>query len=85
MTKRAEISSTEQLLNLIRDDSSLEHSDFNRSAQKTIGPRLKGSNRYAVPFNKLISVGVDLGHDDLKLVKIRRISDQKYEMLGWKD
>ena len=83
MTKRAEISSTEQLLNLIRDDSSLEHSDFNRSAQKTIGPRLKGANRYSVPFNKLISVGVDLGHDDLKLVKIRRITDQKYEMLEY--
>lgn len=28
-------------------------------------------------------MGVDLGHDDLKLVKIHRISDQKYEMLEY--
>jgi type IV pilus assembly protein PilM len=28
-------------------------------------------------------VGVDLGHDDIKLIKIHRISDQKYEMLEY--
>ena len=30
-----------------------------------------------------MSVGVDLGHDDLKLIKINRISDQHYEMLEY--
>ncbi|MCP4631009.1 MAG: pilus assembly protein PilM [bacterium] len=83
MKKRDEISSTEQLLDLIRDDSSREHSDFDRSAQKKMGPRLKGAFKYSVPFKKTISVGVDLGHDDLKLIKINRISDQKYEMLEY--
>jgi type IV pilus assembly protein PilM len=32
-------------------------------------------------FRKAISVGVDLGHDDLKMIKIQRISDHKFKML----
>ena len=83
MAKRDEISSTEQLLDLIRDDSSREDSDFGRSALKTMGPRPNGLFRYSVPFQKSISVGVDLGHDDLKLIKINRISDQNYEILEY--
>ncbi len=83
MTKRDAISSTERLLDLIRDDSREEYTASDRSSQKSIGHRLKGIFSNPVSFKKAISVGVDLGHDDLKLIKIHRISDQKYEMLEY--
>ena len=83
MTKHDEISSTERLLDLIRDDSREEHTAADRSSQKSIGPLLKGLFSKPVSLKKSISVGVDLGHDDLKLIKIHRISDQKYEMLEY--
>lgn len=83
MTKRDEISSTERLLDLIRDDSREEFTASGQSPQPSIGHRLQGIFRNPVSFKKSISVGVDLGHDDLKLIKIHRISDQKYEMLEY--
>jgi type IV pilus assembly protein PilM len=83
LAKRDEISSTERLLDLIRDDSKTEYSTSNRSSQKPIGHRLKGIFSNPVSFRKTISVGVDMGHDDLKMVKIHRVSDQKFEMLDY--
>lgn len=83
MTKRGEISSTERLLDLIRDDGKDEDIAFDPGSQESIGPRLKGIFRNSVSFKKSISVGVDLGHDDLKLIKIHRISDEKFEMLEY--
>ncbi|CAB1061472.1 hypothetical protein D1BOALGB6SA_6245 [Olavius sp. associated proteobacterium Delta 1] len=83
MTKPDEISSTERLLDLIRDDGKEEQTASDQSSQKSIGTRLRGIFRNPVSFKKSISVGVDLGHDDLKLIKIHRISDQKFEMLQY--
>jgi type IV pilus assembly protein PilM len=83
LTKHDEISSTERLLDLIRDDSREEYTPPDQSTQKTVSPRLRGMFKNPLPFKKSISVGVDLGHDDLKLVKIHRISDQKSEMLEY--
>ena len=83
MTKRDEISSTERLLDLIRDDGDEEHKDSDRSYQKSMGLRLMDIFKNPVSFKKSISVGVDLGHDDLKLIKIHRISDQKFEILEY--
>jgi type IV pilus assembly protein PilM len=83
LTKSDEISSTERLLDLIRDDSREDFESADRRSQNTIVPRLKGLFKHPVSFKKVISVGVDLGHDDLKLVKIHRISDQKFEMLEY--
>jgi type IV pilus assembly protein PilM len=83
LTKLDEISSTERLLDLIRDDSREKFAAADGSFQKTIGHRLKGIFKNSVSFRKSISVGVDLGHDDLKLIKIHRISDQKYEILEY--
>ena len=83
MTKRDEISSTERLLDLIRDDDNEEHKDSDRSYHQSMGLRLMGIFKNSVSFKKSISVGVDLGHDDLKLIKIHRISDQKFEMLEY--
>lgn len=83
MTNRDEISSTERLLDLIRDDGKEEDTAVGSSTQKSIGSRLVGMIRNPVSFKQSISVGVDLGHDDLKLVKIHRISDQKFEILEY--
>jgi len=83
LTKFDEISSTQRLLDLIRDDDTAEVAINDRKLQKPIGDRLKGIINRPVSFRKTISVGVDLGHDDLKLVKIHRVTDQKFEMLEY--
>lgn len=83
MAKRGEVSSTERLLDLIRTDSKSEYTASSMVSKKSFGHRLKNFFNNPVSFKKTISVGVDLGHDDIKLVKISRISDQKYEMLEY--
>ena len=81
MAKYDEISSTERLLDLIRDDNKSEHSSSNTSSQGAIGHRLKKLLSIPVTFKKVISVGLDLGHDDLKIIKIQRVSEYKFKML----
>ena len=83
MAKRDEVSSTERLLDLIREDSGSEYTASGIDSQKSFGHQLKNIFNNPVSFRKTITVGVDLGHDDIKLVKISRISDQKYEMLEY--
>lgn len=81
MAKYDEISSTERLLDLIRDDNKSEYSPSHTGSQRAIGHRLKNLLSIPVTFKKVISVGLDLGHDDLKIIKIQRISDHKFKML----
>jgi Tfp pilus assembly PilM family ATPase len=81
LAKYDEISSTERLLDLIRDDNKSEHSPSNTSSQGAIGHRLKKLLSIPVTFKKVISVGLDLGHDDLKIIKIQRVSEYKFKML----
>jgi type IV pilus assembly protein PilM len=81
LTKHDEISSTERLLELIRDNNNSDIISSKADSQRDISHRLK--NLFSIPliFRKVISVGVDLGHDDLKIVKIQRISDHKFKLL----
>ena len=81
MAKYDEISSTERLLDLIRDDNKPEYPPSNVGSQIAIGHRLKNLLSIPLTFRKAISVGVDLGHDDLKMIKIQRISDHKFKLL----
>ena len=83
MAKRDEVSSTERLLDLIRDDSKPEYTAPGIASQRSFGHRLKNIFKNPVSFRKSTTVGVDLGHDDIKMVKISRISDKKYEMLEY--
>ncbi len=83
MAKRDEVSSTERLLDLIRDDGQSEYTTTGIASQRSFGHRLKNIFNNPVSFRKSITVGVDLGHDDIKMVKMSRISDQKYEMLEY--
>ena len=83
MAKRDEVSSTERLLDLIRDDSKPEYTAGSMDSEKSFGLRLKNIISNPVSFRKTVSVGVDLGYDDIKLVKVSRIANQKYEMLEY--
>ena len=80
MAKYDEISSTERLLELIRDDNKSEIIPPKASSQRAIGHRLKNLLSFPVTFRKVMSVGVDLGHDDLKIIKIHRVSDHKFKL-----
>ncbi len=83
MAKRDALSSTERLLDLIRDDRKPEYTAPAVTSRQSFGQRFKSMFNNSVAFKKAISVGVDLGHDDLKLVKINRISDHKLELLDY--
>jgi len=83
LAKRDEVSSTERLLDLIRDDSKSDYTAPGYASPKSFSHRLKKLFNNPVSFRKSITIGVDLGHDDIKMVKISRISDQKYELLEY--
>jgi len=83
LAKRDEVSSTERLLDLIRDDSKSEYTAGTMDSEKSFGLRLKNIINNPVSLRKTVSVGVDLGYDDIKMVKVRRIANQKYEMLEY--
>ena len=82
MAKHDEISSTERLLELIRTDRDEEFAGAGKSSQRSSGG-LKSLIRSPISFKKNVTIGVDIGYDDLKLVKIRRVSDRNYEMLEY--
>ena len=82
MAKHDEISSTERLLELIRTDRDEEFADSGRPSRRPSGG-LKSIFRSPISFKQNVTIGVDIGYDDLKLVKIRRVSDQNYEMLEY--
>ncbi len=83
MAKRDEVTSTERLLDIIRTDSKQDFAAGPVRSDKSFRLRLKNFINNPVSLTKTVSVGVDLGHDDIKLVKVRRISNQKYEMLEY--
>ncbi len=68
---------------MIRTDSEPDFVAGPVVQDKSFRLRLKNIVNNPVAFTKSISVGVDLGHDDIKLVKVRQISNQKYEMLEY--
>jgi type IV pilus assembly protein PilM len=82
LAKQNEISSTERLLELIRTENQEEVADSGSSSQRPAG-RLKSLFRNTISFKKNVTVGVDIGYDDLKMVKLQRVSDQHYEMLEY--
>jgi len=82
LAKQDEISSTERLLELIRTDGEIELEDAEKLSQKP-SRRLKSLVRRSISFKKNITVGVDIGYDDLKLVKVQCVSEKSYEMLEY--
>ena len=79
--KPDELSSTERLLELIRNEQPEGPEPI---AAKTPGSRLKTFLADALPLTRQgASVGVDLGHDELKLVRVNRVSDRKVDLLDF--
>ncbi len=70
MARRDEISSTEKLLDVIRGD------EASAAAGGSAAVRT-GS------FSKKISVGVDIGYSDIKLTKVRNVSDKQREIVDY--
>ncbi len=82
MAKQDEISSTERLLELIRTDSDAGIEDSEKPPRKHVSG-LKSFVRSSISFRKNVTIGVDIGYDDLKLVKLRRLSDRAHELLEY--
>jgi type IV pilus assembly protein PilM len=76
-------SSTEKLLELIRSDNEKAYEDYESDLSPTGLERLKSAFRGPISFRKATTIGIDLGHDDLKMVKVHRISETKFEMLDY--
>ena len=84
MAKKDELSSTERLLELIRDEAPADAPAVYRSVPQPTGSRIRNflSNSVSISM-KSVSVGVDLGHEDLKLVMLNRVSERKTEVLDY--
>jgi type IV pilus assembly protein PilM len=83
LARKDDISSTEKLLELIRSDNEKTYKDYDQDTPNTGLGRLKSVFRNPISFSKATTIGIDLGHDDLKMVKVHRISDTKFEMLDY--
>jgi len=83
LAKHDEISSTEKLLDLIRSNhtaadktsSTLDPSQSTR-VRKSISTKI-------IPFKRPITVGIDIGYYDLKMVKVTQYSDQRWKLLDY--
>jgi len=81
--KHDEISSTEKLLDLIRGKRNAKAKPPRQTRSK--GPSASFfSLRKIFSFQKAIIIGADIGSDELKLLKVRQISDQKPEVLDYR-
>ena len=86
MSKNGEISSTERLLDQIRGNSDSQRiragiapsSGRQAHIKKPFLPKITSSKN-------VISVGIDIGYTDLKLVKISTASENKVELTGYRE
>jgi len=78
LSQNDEISSTEKLLDAIRGKT---------PAISTLSPITRSFKSYLariIPSKEPVTVGVDIGYADLRLVKIEQLPDQKYRLLDFK-
>ena len=81
MTNRDEISSTERLLELIRgrDGGSVKGSETVSQPSRAGKPKRLPTRAWA--SRSAVTVGIEFGYEDLKLVKIRRSSGKEWELI----
>jgi type IV pilus assembly protein PilM len=84
LARHDEISSTERLLDLIRDKSITKSAPPDNSPSPSPIKSPKCSLKNTFSFGKAITVGVDIGYNDLKLVKISQSSDKKHKLLDYR-
>ncbi|UCH19605.1 MAG: hypothetical protein JSU83_13570 [Deltaproteobacteria bacterium] len=83
MAKYDEISSTERLLELIRNNSPGEANTSKTAPRKPSRHRITSYIKQSMALKKSTTVGVDIGHDELKLAKIRHSAYHKPELVDY--
>jgi type IV pilus assembly protein PilM len=79
LVRKDEISSTEKLLDLIRETPLPPSTDNETGAATSRHPGLLN----ALTFKKPIGIGVEIGNSDIKVAKIDRISDKSFALLDY--
>ncbi|MFC1884014.1 hypothetical protein ACFL2O_04520 [Thermodesulfobacteriota bacterium] len=82
MARRDEISSTERLLGMIRDNSREEVMENPPALHKNKGNNRRFGNHLGKRKN--VSVGIDFGSNELRLVKVRHFSEDQKKLVGYK-
>jgi Tfp pilus assembly PilM family ATPase len=83
LPKNDEITSTERLLGLIRNDEKgvdVPETHLMQESQEILKPHPAKS----WGLRKNITVGVDFGYSDVKLVKVRQSSEKQWHLLGYR-
>jgi len=84
LAKRDEISSTEKLLNLIRSNNITADKTSNTlDPPQSTKLRKSISTKIIIPFKRSITVGVDIGHYDLKMVKVTQYSNKRWKLMDY--
>jgi len=84
LAKRNEISSTEKLLELIRSNSRPEMGAASAQHSKVpLVKRLRSGLQNAVSIKKSITIGVDIGYNEIKLVKMMSLGHNRFELLDY--
>ena len=81
MATHDELSSTERLLNVIKEPTRGDERSADRPADSP--PRRRGFSLRPFPSGKGITVGIDIGYTDLKLVKIRQVSAGQWKLIDY--
>lgn len=83
LRRHDDISSTERLLELIRREDTTE-AERPEAVSPSKAPKSRKPHLVKLwPLKKTITVGVDIGEKDLKLVKVTQPSDQRRELLDF--
>ncbi len=85
MSRLKDITSTERLLDIIRN----KKDDINNESIDTskIDPpkkRFKFNSPKIAPVQKSVNIGIDIGHKYLRLVKVAKLAENHWEMLAYK-
>ena len=80
---RDEISSTERLLDLIRNSTKTGSEFSNITPSRSFSQRIKSYFSNLFSIKKSTTVGVDIGYNELKLVKTSYSSPQKQQLLDY--
>ena len=85
MSRLKEITSTEKLLDIIRNKKDDNHTEsVDTSKIKPPKKRYKFTIPEIVPVRKSTTIGIDIGHEYLRMVKTRRLADSQWELLDYR-
>ena len=83
LAKQDEISSTEKLLDLIRDAEPSTPAGSKPDDPESHDYKPPSSLIQSLPFTKKIAIGVEIGYTELKLAKVAHLSEKKIELLDY--